>query len=227
MAENNATTAEDLTANQAYTQIRSRLADTDSTEVTDDELLALNVLTETHRSARVNNPVDSPAIVAKGRHDVDPVVHYLLRVDSGQFIVLKHLKKLISRNGGGKWVATRAGEASVEPTGLTDDFETDVPVAEATICEAYRDTAEGLWSQVVHEGAYGFAWDGHAAHIELEEPFRGLDEWLERGYDVDLPAHQWEVLHSDISDALPSNPRNLNATLHTEFKYTLTWEEDQ
>lgn len=219
------TQTDDASEAQTYEQIAARLKDSDSTEVSEDELLSLGVLRESSLTGHVTTGLieDSP-VVASGRKDIDPLDYYLVRIAPDRWLALKQYRNLIERDGGSKWVATDAGDVSIEPATLNDswtdhlreDYDNETLAA---FEEAYRRECERMFSVV--DECMAAAWDGHRVSIECREPWLGWDSIRE---EAGVSKEDWQHdIRPAIASGRPSNPRHINTDLSTEYAVELNY----
>jgi len=218
---------DELDDKQAYEQIAARLADADgSTEVAEDELLALGVLKEYGWASRDRHHVasayeDGTPIVAQGSKDVDPVDYYLVRVDDGQWLNLKCLRKLIARDGGSKWVATDAGDIEVHGRPLQDGWCESIVGHDDEILAGFEDVylreSERCFEYV--DEMLGVAFDGSTIYIESQDPWFGWDSIAD---DLGVGGEEFKhEIRPAIASGRPRGPRILDTTMSAEYSVSV------
>jgi hypothetical protein len=219
--------ADELDGEQAYEQIAARLADADgSTEVTEEELVALDVLKDYEWGSRGRYHVasayeDDTPIVAQGSKDVDPVDYYLVRVASDKWLNLKCLRKLIDRDGGSKWVATDAGEIEVSGRPLQDGWDEDIVGHDdetlAGFEDAYVEESEMAFTYV--DEMLGVTFNGSTVYMESPDPWFGWDSIADNlGVDKKEFAHE---IQPAIASGRPRGPRILDTTMTAEYSVSV------
>jgi len=223
---------DELDDEQAYEQIAARLADADgSTEVTEEELLALGVLKEYGWGPRDRHHVasayeDDTPIVAQGSKDVDPVDYYLVCVTSDKWLNLKCLRKLIARDGGSKWVATDAGDIEVSGRPLQDGWdETIVGHDDETLAgfeDAYVEESEMVFTYV--DEMLSVVFDGGTVYMEAQDPWFGWDSIADNlGVDGEDFLHE---IRPAIASGRPRGPRILDTTMTAEYSVTVEFSTE-
>lgn len=207
---------------QTFAAIEGRFDDAEgNVEVTSDELVSLGVLSDYGHGDREKLQVDHDGpVMVSGTHDTDPVRYYLVRIAHDQWLALKHLHSLIDSDP--KWYVTGIGDISVEGVPLDDSFDGDLDVDDDTLAdirEAYIREAEETFDFV--DELWGAAFDGRRVHMELEEPWLGLERVADHLGIDDV----WEYdIRPAIARARPSNPRVLDTSLTTEFAVDVRFE---